>query len=240
MLESEKTYSSTTLELLGLVFGITYFREFLWGRKFTVLSDNISLQYYKNLKIPSARIARLTLKILDYDFIIKHKAGKENKVADCLSREHIMNIIDAVIFKHESQSNQQELICNINNEKPTEINIILNQKNEDYCSEIIKALNNIPTKNKYIKLSRRYKISNQILYLKRFIPKQNIEDAIVVPKTLIQNVITAYHNPPLAGHMGITKTINTIQIKYFWPTLVKDVNAFIKSCHQCQINKKSQ
>lgn len=47
VLDSEKTYSSSTLELLGLVFGITYFREFLWGRKFTVYSDNISFSIIK-------------------------------------------------------------------------------------------------------------------------------------------------------------------------------------------------
>lgn len=148
VLDSEKTYSSTTLDILGLVFGITYFREFLWGRKFTVFSDNISLQYYKNLKIPSARIARLTIKILDFDFIIRHKGGKENKVADCLSRENIMNIIDAVIFEFDSQHLHYEPIHNINNDKPTEINIIQSQKDDEFCNEIMKALNNI-TNNKY-------------------------------------------------------------------------------------------
>jgi len=103
----------------------------------------------------------------------------------------------------------------------------------------MKALNNLPTSNKYKKLSRRYIITNQILYLKRHMPKQNIENAIVIPKNLIQNVITAYHNASLARHLGITKTIKAIQIKYSWPSLIKDVTAFIKSCHQCQINKKS-
>jgi len=240
VLDSEKTYSSTTLELLGLVFGITYFREFLWGRKFTVYSDNISLQYYKNLKIPSARIARLTLKILDFDFIIKHKAGKENKVADCLSRESIMNIIDAVIFEYDTQNYQPEEINNINIDIPTEINIIQSQQNDEFCNEIIKAINNLPTTNKYKKLSRKYTITNQILYLKRHTPKQNIENAIVIPKNIVQNIIMAHHNPPLAGHMGITKTIKAIQIKYFWPNLIKDVTLFIKTCHQCQINKKTQ
>lgn len=45
-------------------------------RYFTVFCDNISLQYYKNLKIPLAQIARLTLKLLDFDFEIIYKKGK--------------------------------------------------------------------------------------------------------------------------------------------------------------------
>jgi len=180
------------------------------------------------------------LKILDFDFIIKQKAGKENKVADCLSREIIMNIIDAEIFEHYTHFNESEFIHNISIDKHTEINIIEKQENDSFCIEIIKAINNLPTSNKYKKLSRRYTITNQILYSKRHIPKQNIDNAIVIPKNLVTNIITAYHNPLLAGHMSITKTIQAIKIKYYWPTLINDVTNCIKYCHQWQINKKSQ
>lgn len=235
VLESEKTYSSTTLELLGLVFGVTYFREFLWGRKFIVYSDNISLQYYTNLKIPSARIARLTLKLLDFDFTIIHKKGKENLVADCLSREHIMFIIDAVIFDNYSHNNNQEIIQQTT---VSDINIIEHQQNDKLCSEIIKAINGKNTSDKFKKLSRKYTLHNQILYFKRHSPNHNIENAIVIPATLVERVITAYHTQPLAAHLGTSKTIKTIQIKYYWPTLIKDVTHYIKTCHKCQINKK--
>lgn len=40
--------------------------------------------------------------------------------------------------------------------------------------------------------------------------------------------------------MGISKTIKFIEIKYYWPTLIKDITQFIKTCHKCQINKKDQ
>ena len=64
-------------------FGITYFREYLWGRKFTVFCENINLQYYYSLKIPSAKIAKLTMKLLDFDFKIIYKKEEENKVIGC-------------------------------------------------------------------------------------------------------------------------------------------------------------
>lgn len=51
--------------------------------------------------------------------------------------------------------------------------------------------------------------------------------------------MTAYYNRPLTGHMGITKTTKSIEIKYYWPNLIKDVTQFIKTCHECQINKKA-
>lgn len=80
---------------------------------------------------------------------------------------------------------------------------------------------------------------NEILYYKRYLPEQNIENAIVIPKDLINKIIISYHNSPLASHMDKTKTIKSIEIKYYRPNLIKDVTNFIKKCHECQINKKA-
>jgi hypothetical protein len=52
----------TILELLRLYFGIIYFQRYLRRRKFNVFFDNITLQYYKNLKILLARIYRFALR----------------------------------------------------------------------------------------------------------------------------------------------------------------------------------
>lgn len=154
LLEAEKTYSSTTVELLGLYFGITYFREYLWERKFTVFCDNISLQYYKNLKIPSARIARLTLTILDSDFDIIYKKGKENKVADALS---IYNLNTIKIINLISDDNS--LPINMSN-------IINKQKNDTFCNNIIKAILNKDSPINILRKSRQFTIHNDILYYK--------------------------------------------------------------------------
>ncbi|CAH1716191.1 unnamed protein product [Aphis gossypii] len=230
LLANEKTYSSTTLELLGLCFGITYFREYLWGRHFTVFCDNISLQYYKNLKIPSARIARLTLKLLDFDFDIIYKKGKENLIADALSRNAV-NKIDVIVENEHTEINLD--LDNIKNE----------QTKDKFCSDIIKTIIEPNNKNisKNIKRkTRRFTLLNAILYYKKFTPPKNFVPILVVPKTLINNILKSYHESPTGGHTGITRTIHKIQNKYYWENLVKDTTEFIKTCHKCQINKKSE
>jgi O-acetyl-ADP-ribose deacetylase (regulator of RNase III) len=226
LLNSEKTYSSTTLELLGLCFGITYFREYLWGRKFTVFCDNISLQYYNNLKIPSARIARLTLKLLDYDFNIIYKKGKENKVADALSRNAINNI-----------NNIPNLTDN--NENLTDPYDIKREQGKDaFCTDIIKALNNVEVATNIQRKSRQFTIENNLLYYKQFNPPKGYTPILVIPKSLTTDIMKSYHDSPTAGHTGISRTIHKIKNKYYWPTLNKDTINFIKSCHSCQINKR--
>jgi len=226
LLDSERTYSSTTLELLGLCFGIQYFREYLWGRKFTVFCDNISLQYYNSLKIPSARIARLTLKLLDFDFEIIYKKGKENKVADSLSRNAINNI--KIINKTDDNI---DTLTNLHDIKTQ-------QKNDQFCNNIIKALNNeeVPTNIK--RKSRLFILQNEILYYKKYTPPKNYNIILVIPNTLINEILKSYHDSPTGGHTGISRTIHKIQNKYYWPSLHKDTTNFIKSCYECQINKK--
>lgn len=108
------------------------------------------------------------------------------------TNKNLITIICAVIFENSTLTNL-ETIQNIYSSKPTDINIIKSQENYLFCSEIIKALKNILISPKYKKLSRKYIISNQILYFKRFLPKHNIKNAIMISKDLIQSIISAHH-----------------------------------------------
>ena len=50
-------------------------------------------------------------------------------------------------------------------------------------------------------------------------------------------LISQYHNNPLAGHFGINKTQELITRKYYWPTLRQDVKAYVKGCNVCLASK---
>ena len=61
-------------------------RHYLIGRKFLLMSDNISLKYLFDQQNLNA-IQSIWLSFLrEYEFEIKHIKGKENKVVDSLSR----------------------------------------------------------------------------------------------------------------------------------------------------------
>ena len=55
--------------------------------KFLLRSDNISLKYLFDQQNLNARHARWLSFLSEYDFEMKHIKGKENKVADALSRQ---------------------------------------------------------------------------------------------------------------------------------------------------------
>ena len=56
---------------------------------------------------------------------------------------------------------------------------------------------------------------------------------LFVPEVIRTKFISRHHNNPLASHFGIDKTRKLISRKYYWPSLRKDVEAYIKDCNIC-------
>lgn len=86
---SEQNYSTIEKELLAIVWGTRYFRPYLYGRKFKIVTDHQPLQWLMNLKEPNSRLVRWRLKLEEFDYQIIYKKGKKNTNADALSRIEI-------------------------------------------------------------------------------------------------------------------------------------------------------
>ncbi|CAB0033556.1 unnamed protein product [Trichogramma brassicae] len=86
---TELNYAAIEKELLAIVFAVQHFRPYLYGRKFTIVTDHKPLVWLHNLKNPTSRLARWKEKLRDYDYEIVHKPGKVNANADALSRNPV-------------------------------------------------------------------------------------------------------------------------------------------------------
>lgn len=89
--DSELNYSTIEKELLAIVWATKYFRPYLFGRKFKILTDHKPLQWIINFKEPNSRLTRWKLRLSEYDFTVIYKKGKANTNADALSRVEIHN-----------------------------------------------------------------------------------------------------------------------------------------------------
>lgn len=88
---SELNYSTIEKELLAIVWACKYFRPYIFGRKFKILTDHKPLQWVMSLKEPNSRLTRWRLKLSEYDFTVVYKQGKFNTNADALSRIELHN-----------------------------------------------------------------------------------------------------------------------------------------------------
>ncbi|GJS30086.1 putative reverse transcriptase domain-containing protein [Tanacetum coccineum] len=83
----EKNYTTHDLELGAVVFALKIWRHYLYGTKCTVFTDHKSLQHILDQKDLNMRQRRWLELLSDYDCEIRYHPGKENVVADALSRK---------------------------------------------------------------------------------------------------------------------------------------------------------
>lgn len=55
----------------------------------------------------------------------------------------------------------------------------------------------------------------------------------------IKTVLKDFHDSPLGGHLGMSKTYQRIRRQYKWKNMQRDVNEYIRNCIPCQRNKCS-
>nr|GEV27286.1 putative reverse transcriptase domain-containing protein [Tanacetum cinerariifolium] len=82
-----KNYTTHDLELGSVVFALKIWRHYLYGTKCTVFTDHKSLQHIVDQNELNMRQRRWLELLSDYDCDIRYHPGKENVVADALSRK---------------------------------------------------------------------------------------------------------------------------------------------------------
>ncbi|KAL6455152.1 hypothetical protein MHYP_G00364050 [Metynnis hypsauchen] len=60
------------------------------------------------------------------------------------------------------------------------------------------------------------------------------------PLSLRTALLQYYHDHTTAGHLGATKTLARLRLRFFWPKMPGDVKRYVASCTVCQLSKPSQ
>ena len=83
---AEERYSATELEALGVVWAVKQFRHYLYGQRCEVITDHQPLKSLLRTPHPSGKLARWGLALQELDLEIRYRPGRQNAVADALSR----------------------------------------------------------------------------------------------------------------------------------------------------------
>ena len=88
---SEQNYSMIEKEDLAIVFGIKKFHQYLFGRRFSLLTDHrpLTLLLGPKRRIPvltASRLQRWAIQLSAYQYDIEYRASKDHANADALSR----------------------------------------------------------------------------------------------------------------------------------------------------------
>ncbi|KAF2295858.1 hypothetical protein GH714_034617 [Hevea brasiliensis] len=87
---SKQTWSTYAKEMLAILQAVRTWRPYLLGHKFFIHTDQRSLKYMVEQRVITPEQQNWVSKLLGYDYEIVYKPGKENKVADALSRVQLL------------------------------------------------------------------------------------------------------------------------------------------------------
>ncbi|CAK9834632.1 Retrovirus-related Pol polyprotein from transposon 17.6 [Anthophora retusa] len=85
----ELNYATIEKECLAIMYAVQYFRPYLYGREFLLVTDHRPLVWMHSVKDPSSRLVRWRLKLAEFEYKIIYKEGKVNMNADALSRNPV-------------------------------------------------------------------------------------------------------------------------------------------------------
>ena len=178
------------------------------------------------IKNPSGRLARWALALQEYDISIEYRSGKTHGNADRLSRiEHARNIVAAVTEDLPSEL-KAEAIRDLQIKDPNLMPIIQYLRDGTLPDDIVNS-------RKVMACVSDYDLFDGVLH-HFWTPgprkRKHIRKQLVIPRSLIEEVLQWCHNDPTNGHLGIHKTYYKIQERFFWVGMYKDVDYYCKSC----------
>ncbi|XP_056694837.1 uncharacterized protein [Spinacia oleracea] len=88
--ESRRKYSTYEKEFYAIVRALDHWSHYLLAKEFVLYSDHESLKYLHSQQKLQRRHAKWSEFLSPFHFVLKHKSGTQNKVADGLSRRHAL------------------------------------------------------------------------------------------------------------------------------------------------------
>ena len=80
----------------------------------------------------------------------------------------------------------------------------------------------------------RLVIENDILYRRWESEDGNrMKLQLVVPQSLVPEILKLLHDNPTSGHLGVTKTVERVRQRFFWSGLRQDVESWCRNCEVC-------
>ncbi|CAI6377683.1 unnamed protein product [Macrosiphum euphorbiae] len=235
MSETEISYAQIEKEFLSLIFACRKFHYYIFGRTINALTDHkplVSIMQKDVIKIPSNRLQKMRLKLLEYDIRLKYLPGKKMHIADLLSRDYMQETFteefDTGATVHCINRFYNNNLLNIKTE--SELDPVLNKIIEYYYQGWPNRKHIDKSVQLYYNLRNEIIIENGIIY---------VADKIVIPTKLRPLILKLLHE----SHLGLNKTKLRAKQIIYWPGMFNEIEQFINNCNTCNkfqnSNKKS-
>ncbi|XP_017575179.2 uncharacterized protein K02A2.6-like [Pygocentrus nattereri] len=224
--KAESNYAQIEREALGIVFGVRKFHQYLFGQKFTLLTDHRPLTtiFGPHVGIPSlaaSRMQRWALLLSAHSYDIKYRKSELHANADGLSR----------------------LPLPVTHAEPKQAEIFYFQQVEDApvtTSQVQRHTRNDPLLSKLLDMVVCGRNVEDAAELKPYLVRCNDltvqagcllwGQRVIIPPSLRNRVLQVLHS----GHCGIVRMKELARSYFWWPGLDGQIEETVSSCTSCQ------
>lgn len=150
-----------------------------------------------------------------YDYEIIHQKGKDNVVADMLSRS--VPVVDSLGKREEGRAGSTD----------------------KWLDGMVDRVPEFPGKYPEWRLEE----GKLFKFLPPRFPKLEEETACwreITAKSPRATIVQEFHDPPTIDHLGISNTIDRVQRRFYWPKMKGDIVSFVRCCKTCLGTKMEQ
>ena len=221
----ETRYSQMEREMLGVVFALTRFRQYVLGRDVDVFTDHRPLLHIvqKPFDDVPPRLQRWLVSLMPYSYSLKHIPGKQLLCVDALSRAPLKTTVSSPA---ESRS-LNEYVNMVLEAAPVNLEEIRRATQDDATlhSVLQRVLTSSwrdasPAEQPYYLVRDQLTAADGVLLLSA---------RVVIPEGLRHSVMALAHE----GHPGQEAFQDSLRQRVWWPGLTKDASLYVERCSEC-------
>lgn len=236
---AQKNYSQIQKEALAIIYGLKKFYQYLYGRKFKLVTDHRPLiaMFGPGKATPTLaanRLARWAMILNQFDYDIEYRKTADHSNADALSR---LPVSEDPIFDGEESEDDREMVCAID-EISRRFQPADSLKRESAKDPVISTVIRFtregwpPRKSdESTEIQRFRQLSDSLAVINGCL---TLGSRVVVPYNLRRHVLDQLH----IGHFGMERMKQLARTSVYWPSIGNDIEVTCRSCIPCGEHQK--
>ncbi len=236
---AECNYEIYDKKLLAIIRAFEHWRPELELTELFIkmFTDHQALTPLMKDKELSRRQMRWVQKLVDFNFKIMYRSGKQNIKADALTRR-----ADSVPRSPENERCRYQRTTILTSDR-MEIADLEEEENDEPIYRLVLEANRI---NENCILLREVVLKGEAQYEDTKLRDCRVQNGILYRGDLLwvffdehlqMKLIREVHDQPSIDHPEILRTVKVIRRYYYWPSMRKTIGRYIRNCYICQRSK---